>query len=111
MKAWEVRDEYEEYSAVVFAETRNKARLIAQCLDVCEDMRYIDIRPRRFKEADSMYRGSREMDWFDTKDRRFLVDHGWSCVEPIYEHCLDCPASDICDKYSDYKRERKKEDE
>lgn len=99
MKAWIVTDEYEEYSTVVFAETRNKARLEAQATDCCEYMQYIDIRPRRFKEADTMYCGKREMDWCDPDDRRFLVEHGWSCVEPEYDECPECPAADICEKY------------
>lgn len=99
MKAWIVTDEYEEYSTVVFAETRNKARLEAQATDCCEYMQYIDIRPIRFKEADTMYCGKREMEWDDADDRRFLVEHGWSCVEPEYDECTECPASDICEKY------------
>ena len=111
MKAWIVRDEYDEYSTVVFAETRNQARLEAQVTDCCGDMAYLDIHPRRFKEADSMYRGKREMDWYDPEDRKFLVGYGWSCVEPDYSECPECPASDLCDKYKDYAREIGEEDE
>lgn len=103
MKAWIVTDEYEEYSTVVFAETRNKARLEAQFTDCCKYMEYIDIRPRRFKEADTMYRGKSEMDWSDTNDRRFLVEHGWSCIGLEYDDCKECSAADICEKYLDYK--------
>lgn len=93
MKAWVVRDEYEEYATVVFAETRNKARLEAMRTDTCEDMEYLQIKPRRFREADSQYRGLREMDWQDSFDRKFLVGYGWSCVEPDYEKCASCYAS------------------
>ena len=111
MKAWIVTDEYEEYSTVVFAETRNKARLEAQATDCCEDMDYLNIKPRRFKEADAMYRGQREMDWYDPDDRKFLVGYGWSCVEPEYDECPECPAADICEKYLDYKKEVEAEEE
>lgn len=106
MKAWVVRDEYEEYATVVFAETRNKARLEAMRTDTCEDMEYLQIKPRRFREADSQYRGLREMDWEDFFDRKFLVGYGWSCAEPDYEECASCSASDICDKYQDYIKEK-----
>lgn len=106
MKAWEVRDEYDEYATVVFAETRNKARMEAMRTDTCEYMEYLQIKPRRFKEADSQYRGLREMDWQDSFDRKFLVGYGWSCVEPDYEKCAYCYASDICDKYQDYIKEK-----
>ena len=111
MKAWIVSDEYEEYSTVVFAETRNKARIEAQATNCCEYMEYLDIRPRRFKEADSMYRGRREMEWCDPNDRKFLVEHGWSCVEPEYEDCPYCPGRTVCEKYLDYKKEVKTEEE
>lgn len=111
MKAWIVTDEYEEYSTVVFAETRSKARTIAQATDCCEDMDYININPRRFKEADARYCGKSEMEWDDPDDRRFLVEHGWSCVEPEYDECPECPAADICEKYLDYKKEVEAEEE
>lgn len=111
MKAWIVTDEYDEYATVVFAETRNKARLEALATDCCECMHYCDIQPRRFKEADTMYREKGKMEWDDPHDRRFLVDHGWSCVEPEYEECPECPASDICKKYLDYKKEVEAEEE
>ena len=105
MKAWIVSDEYDEYSTVVFAETRNQAKVEAMATDCCGEMDYIRIQPRRFKEADKMYRGTREMDWYDPTDRRFLCEHGWSCVEveyDDYDDCLNCSASDVCDKYNDY---------
>ena len=99
MKAWIVSDEYDEYSTVVFAETRNFARCEAMRTDCCGDMVYLAIKPRRFKEADSMYRGKFEVDWYDPDDRKFLVRYGWSCVEPDYSECPECPAHDICDRY------------
>ena len=103
MKAWIVTDEYDEYSTVVFAETRSQARIAAQATDCCGDMNYIDIRPIRFKEADARYCGRREMEWSEPDDRRFLAEHGWSCVDPEYDKCPECPAADLCEKYLDYK--------
>ena len=37
MKAWIVSDLYDEYSTVVFAETRNKAKVAALSTDVAEE--------------------------------------------------------------------------
>lgn len=100
MKAWKVRDKYDEYSFVVFAETRNKAKYEALLTDYCEDMDYIEIRAKRYKEADTMYRGKGEMDWFDPDDRRFLVEHGWVCElceYTLFIDCTKCSARDICE--------------
>ena len=111
IKAWQVSDEYDEYSTVVFAETRNKAKMVALNTDCCEDMDYIKISPRRFKDADKMYKGRNEMDWSDSEDRRFLCEHGWSCVEMDIEDCHDCPCNDVCVKYDDYKDDLENEDD
>lgn len=111
MKAWIVMDEYDEYHTVVFAETRNQARMEARATACCEDMDYINIKPIRFREADAMYRGHREMDWYDPDDRIFLVNHGWSCVVADYDECQKCPAADICEKFLDYKKEVEAEEE
>lgn len=97
MKAWKVTDLCEEYSTIVFAESRNKARLEAMCTDVCCDMEYIEINPIRVPWADEMYHGSREMDWDDADDRIALVQHGWSCLEPEYSDCKNCPAKKWCE--------------
>lgn len=98
MKAWVVTDAYEECSTVVFAETRNKARLAALNTDTCEDMCYLEIKPIRFKKADCMYAGRNEMDWHYVNDRRFLAEHGWLCTyRIIYSDCKTCSCRDICD--------------
>lgn len=97
MKAWKVTDLCEEYSTIVFAESRNKARLEAMCTDVCYGMEYIEINPIRVPWADEMYHGSREMDWYDADDRIALVKHGWSCLEPEYSDCKSCPAKKWCE--------------
>ena len=103
MKAWVVRDLYDEYSTVVFAETRNKAKMAAMSTDCCEDMTYLQIRPIRFKDADAMYKGGFEMCWDDESDRVFLCNHGWQCVERDPFECSVCPAKTVCDGYKEDK--------
>ena len=103
MKAWIVRDKDDEYAEVVFAETRNKARLEAQSCGVCEDMTYLEIIPRRFYLADKMYKGKSKMDWDDPRDRRFLCENGWHCEERSKE-CESCSAKYVCDLWM-YKKD------
>ena len=56
MKAYKAWVDYGEGSTVVFAETRNQAKVIALSCDCCEDATYTDIRVRRVKEADCLYK-------------------------------------------------------
>ena len=98
MKAWIVDNRDGDSATVVFAETRGKARAAAYRTAVCEDMEFIEIRPRRFPEADKMYRGNREMDWDDPSDRRFLCEHGWYCLDYDCDECRECPAADVCEQ-------------
>lgn len=65
MKAWLVRDKYESCSAaVVFAETRGKAKAAAKSTDACEDSDFCDIEARRLPQIDKYYKdGKWEMDW------------------------------------------------
>ena len=57
MKAWIVYDSEGCCATIVFAETRGKARSVALHTDVCEEMRFIDISPKRIKDADNLYHG------------------------------------------------------
>lgn len=96
MKAYKAWVEYGEGSTVVFAETRNEAKMIAQSCDCCEDARYIDIQVRRLPEADKLYKGLAEIDWYDPETRVSLVrDFGWSCYDPSWE-CDNCQAKPYC---------------
>lgn len=96
MKAYKAWVEHGEGSTIVFAETRNKAKVIALSCDCCEDARYIDIQVRRVPEADKLYKGKSEIDWYDPETRVALVrDFGWSCYDPSWE-CDDCPAKPYC---------------
>lgn len=81
MKAYCVRDvnDYEEVTPVVFAETAKKAIKLAWYItdEFCE-VRYIDLRARRFPEADQFYtEGKKELDWNNPEERAFLIAHGW----------------------------------
>ena len=68
MKAWKAETEYGEYSLVVFAETRGKARAIAAGCEEFEDDKFTDIEIRRYPAMDCMYKGARVADWDDPKN-------------------------------------------
>lgn len=104
MKAWSVTDEDEYmFSTIVFAETRGKARVIAQRTDACEDVDFTRIRAIREPQLDKYYRGLPEMDWSDEDDRIAMVrDGGFSCsyeVDVTLKDCEECPAHEWCERY------------
>lgn len=102
MKAWRIHDDFSGYSTVVFAETREKARALTLRTDLGEDLRYIDVHPYRFPEADQLYEvGNFEIDWYNPSHRKFLTQFGWSCEEPDFYECSCCVAKDTCDKYDE----------
>lgn len=100
MKAWRVTDRECACgsSTIVFAETRNKAKAIAQYSDSFEgcDLRYVDFRATRAPALDKYYHGNKEMDWFDTNDRIAMVkEAGFVCsyeFERADLECESCPA-------------------
>ena len=96
LKAYKVNEKDEQYSTIVFAKSAGEAKAIAQRCDCCEDATWIDIRVRRLPEADRLYKGYPEIDWYDSETRTMLVrDLGWSCMEPSWE-CDSCPAKPYC---------------
>lgn len=101
MKAWLVREKNELESAVVFAETRGKAKVLAMGTDACEDVDFVNIQVHRMKQADKYYKeGKTEMDWLDDEDRVALVkDCGFRCDPYADPDCTDCPASQWCETY------------
>jgi hypothetical protein len=105
MKAWLVREKDEYCATVVFAETRGKARAMAQHTEACEDAPFCDIEVYRRPALDKYYvDGKKEMDWFNSKDRIALVKDGGFVCDPDYwdwEDCESCPAKEYCDKYQD----------
>ena len=96
MKAYKAWVDYGEGSTVVFAETRNQAKVIALSCDCCEDAKYTDIRVHRMDELDHLYQGKSEMNWYDDETRLLLVrDFGWACIEPSWE-CDSCNCKKYC---------------
>lgn len=95
-KAYYAREKDSDCATIVFAENCTQAKTIALTCDCCEDARYIDIRVRRMPEADKLYKGFSEIDWYDAEIRVALVrDFGWQCFEPSWE-CDTCPAKPYC---------------
>ena len=96
IKAYHACEKDSDFSTIVFAENINQAKVIAKGSECCEDARYIDIRVNRFPQADKLYKGLPEIDWYDFETRVLLVrDFGWSCLEPSWE-CENCPAKTYC---------------
>lgn len=113
MKAWLVRVEDGDCATVVFAETRGKARALAQCTDACEDADFIDIEVRRVPQLDNYDTGSKiEMDWYNPQDRLALVKEcGFQCVDMEWDECKTCSAKEYCDLYQDAVIEEKERKE
>lgn len=106
MKAWSVRGKYEFTTAVVFAETRGKARAMARYTEACEYSDFCDIEVHRLPKIDKYYKeGKTEMDWRNPKDRLILVKECSFQCEYITDECKGCSASEFCDLYKDYVEE------
>ena len=106
MKAWIVDDPIDaSTAAVVFAETRGQAKVLAQSTDACEDMEFKDIRAVRAPKLDQFYRGRKEMDWNDLDDRVAMVKYGgFRCnseTDVYKEKCEVCPAHEWCSRYEE----------
>lgn len=104
MKAWIVDDPIDApTAAVVFAETRGQAKVLAQSTDACEDMDFTNIRAIRAPELDRFYKGRPEMSWLDDDDRIAMVKYGgFHCsyeVDIGKEKCEACPANKWCSRY------------
>lgn len=103
MKAYIARTFGERIATVIFAESAGKARSMAMHTDACGDANFTDIEVRRLYKADGLYRGKSEMDWFNPKDRLFLVaECGFSCEEIEHSDCKSCIAKEKCDTYQEY---------
>lgn len=98
MKAYKAWDEkaFDPCATIVFAENTREAKKIAMATDTCEEANFIDIRVKRCKEADCLYKGSSEIDWDDEETRIALVrDFGWACYDTSFE-CEKCVARRYC---------------
>lgn len=102
MKAWIVRENGEFCETIVFAETRGKARAIAQSTECCEDVPFCDIEVKRIPSIDKYYTdGKKEMDWSKAQDRIAMVkDAAFECYPEYWkdENCEYCPAAEWCEK-------------
>lgn len=88
-------------SNTIYYATVNEAKKIVMATDTCEDARFIDIRVKRCKEADCLYKGSSEIDWYDEETRVALVsDFGWRCYDTSWE-CEKCTARQYCGWFED----------
>ena len=91
-----------DYAAVVFAETRNKAKVIGTNAGPfkCAGLAYMDVEATRIPKLDKYYCGKKEMDWDNEEDRIAMVKDGnFSCsyeFEP--EDCETCPAKQWCER-------------
>lgn len=103
MKAYIISDlkGYCEYSTIVFAESRGKAKVIAIHTDSFEDYEFTEISARRVPKLDKHYRGLAEMDWEDSGDRIAMVkEAGFSCSPEYWKKdCKRCSAKQWCDRY------------
>ena len=96
LKAYHAQEKDSDYATIVFAENATQAKSIAQGCDCCETAQYIDLRVHRVKEADKLYKGHAEIDWYDEDTRLTLVrDLSWACLEPSWE-CDSCRAKAYC---------------
>ena len=103
MKAYKAWDEksFDPCATIIFAENTGKAKKIAMATDTCEEANFIDIRVKRLKEADYLYKGSSEIDWYDEETRIALVrDFGWRCYDTSWE-CEKCVAKKYCSWFED----------
>lgn len=101
-KAYHVSAANGDYATIVFADTRNEAKVLAMATDCCEDEEYINIRVHRQPEADALYDGKTwEIDWYDMKTREFLMKElNWSCGDISWE-CDTCPCKSFCSWWED----------
>lgn len=103
MKAYVAWDNaaIEHYETIVFAENSREAKKIAFTCEVCEDADYIQVRVKRLPQADKLYKGHPEMDWWDEETRLALVKElGWACEDTSYE-CDTCTAKEYCRHWED----------
>ena len=110
MKAYIISTDYGDFSTVVFAENRNKAKSVGMHTDACMDADYVDIRARRCPALDKYYNNRIEMDWMDDNDRIAMVKDGnFVCDYDTYydsDECPTCPARAWCDRYNDLENEK-----
>ena len=106
MKAYYVRELYDGWSVVVFAETAGQAKVEAmrsEYLGDPFDISYTSMRAKRMPKLDKSYRGHTVMEWdLDMQDRVDLYElAGYRC-DPDYitdYFCEECQLTDRCNEY------------
>lgn len=108
MKAYKVMDKQGvcDCATIIFAETREKARVIAMHSETFEwydYLGYTDFWVRRIPQLDKYYRGVDEMAWDNEEDRIAMVKDGNFTCSYDYDtedlECKQCPAKQWCIRY------------
>jgi len=68
-----------EYSAVVYASSPAEARMMATSYELMEGCEYIDLRAKRFPDADDLLHTGNYLDWAEHSE--WLIERGWREVE------------------------------
>lgn len=103
MKAWFAKEKDGDYTTVVFAETRGKAKSLALTTETLEDCDFCNLEVCRAYLLDKYYTpGKAEMDWDNNNDRIALVrEADFYCVYPIEYECKECFAKQWCIRYQE----------
>lgn len=94
LKAYLVRDAYEGFTQLIFAETASKARYFAASRSFYCDLDYVDSRARRFPAADVALReGADKPYWEDDEKICGALGMKYSCFdcEAVYPVGGSCP--------------------
>lgn len=89
------------YYTVVFAETRGKAKSVAQTTEDLYNTPFIHIAAKRIPQLDDAYRFHPVMNWKNDFDRvRLVRDAGFVC-DAAREECNKCSAFEWCTRGKD----------
>ena len=89
-----------DYTSIVFAETKGKAKAVALKTDAWCESQFIYLQVKRCPQADSRYSGQKELDWENPDERVFMVKElGFSCLEYIEAECENCAARKYCEHF------------
>lgn len=89
------------YYTVVFAETRGKAKSVAQTTECLHNTPFIYVVAKRIPQLDDAYRFYPVMNWKSGHDRvRLVRDAGFVC-DAAREECNKCSAFEWCTRGKD----------
>lgn len=103
LKAYSVTDRTEcAFSTVVFAESAGKAKAICYQSDNFNGVEWTDLWAKRVPALDDAYRGYKELDWCDDRDRlRMVRDANFQCsyeVDIDEKSCRTCVGFPYCER-------------